>query len=882
MPASPASTPGVQAFQGPPTIRVAVDGKFFRLGGRRLFVKGVTYGPFPPDPQGDTFGSPEQAAQDFGLVTRLGANVLRVYHPPPGWFLDLAHNHGLKVLVDIPWAKHLCFLDSKDAQATACQAVRQAVTACRGHPAVLAYSVASEIPPDIVRWSGVRRVEAFIDQLIDVAKDVDPTALCTFTNFPPTEFLCPEQTDFVCFNVYLHHRPAFEAYLARLQLLADSKPLLLGETGIDCFREGEARQAEILSWQIESAARAGLAGVVLFSFTDEWWRGGHRIENWAFGLTTSQRQPRPAFAAVQRQFAQAPYFALPRTPRVSVVVATYNGARTLRLCLESLGRLNYPDYEVIVVDDGSTDAVPHIATQFPAVRYCRQPHCGLGAARNTGIAAATGQIVAFTDDDCRADPDWLYYLVSELVRGDFVGVGGPNLLPPDDSVVAAVVMAAPGGPAHVMLDDRLAEHVPGCNMAFWKWALEEIGGFDPVFQKAGDDVDVCWRLQQRGYRIGFSPSAFVWHYRRSTIRAYLKQQAGYGEAEALLARKHPEYFNWLGASQWRGRIYGASHWGLVTQRAVIYHGAFGSGFFQRLYSRSPAYSLMLLTSLEYHALVTLPLGVLSLFVLPLWPVAAASAALSVGVCVAAALQAKLPKRKCRWWSRPLLALLFLLQPIRRGWARYAWRLNTGATPPSAQTLAAEGMAGEPPDLLAYWVPPSGPDRLGFIQTVMARLEADQWQVKPDNGWNSYDLEVLGNPLARLRLLTVAEELGEGKRTIRCRLRPRWSLQARLLWAFSLGAALLIIAAVAPLWPWIWLSLLGLPCLAWWLDHHQQRLHRAIVVVLDEVARSLGLVKQPPQQQVAGANQARQPSQTHQSAPASPIKPEAAGSLPVSG
>ena len=83
----------------------------------------------------------------------------------------------------------------------------------------------------------------------------------------------------------------------------------------------------------------------------------------------------------------------------------------------------------------------------------------------------------------------------------------------------------------------------------------EIGGFDPIFHRAGDDVDVCWRLQQRGYRIGFSPPGFVWHYRRSTVAAYLRQQSGYGEAEAMLVRRHPEYFNLFGGSVWQGRIY---------------------------------------------------------------------------------------------------------------------------------------------------------------------------------------------------------------------------------------------------------------------------------------------------------------------------------------
>jgi O-antigen biosynthesis protein len=150
-----------------------------------------------------------------------------------------------------------------------------------------------------------------------------------------------------------------------------------------------------------------------------------------------------------------------------VVVASYNGATTLKACLESLRNLNYPDYEVILVDDGSTDSTPQLVGQFPtSAASAMHTNLGLSVARNTGIAAATGEIVAFTDADCRADEDWLYYLVADLVTGEFAGVGGPNFLPPDDSPTAAAVMVSPGGPAHVMLTDREAEHIPGCNMAF--------------------------------------------------------------------------------------------------------------------------------------------------------------------------------------------------------------------------------------------------------------------------------------------------------------------------------------------------------------------------------------------------------------------------------
>ena len=487
-------------------LRPSVDGKFFRIGEQKFCLKGLAYGPFRPNEAGEPFASPEQTRRDFEQIRTLGANLLRIYEVPPRWFLDLAAEQELKLLIDIPWSKHLCFLDDPELRNSARAAVRAAVNACESHPAVFAFSVANEIPPDIVRWSGVRAVTDFIDELIDLAKQVDPECLCTYSSFPSTEFLRPRNVDFISFNIYLHQPKPFEQYLARLQMLADTKPLVLAEFGLDSRHAGEAGQADFLSWQIESAFRAGLAGTVLFSYTDDWFRGGCQIEDWAFGLTTRDRVPKPAFAAVRSLYPVAPYFPLPRHPKVSVVVACYNGARTLKTCLESLQRLNYTDYEVILVDDGSTDATPAIARAYPQVRYLRQDNHGLSVARNTGIAAGQGEIIAFTDADCRADEDWLYYLVGDLLDGHYAGIGGHNFLPPEDSLVAAAVMVSPGGPAHVMVTDREAEHVPGCNMAFYKWALEEIGCFDPVFRIAGDDVDICWRLLERGFKLGFSPA----------------------------------------------------------------------------------------------------------------------------------------------------------------------------------------------------------------------------------------------------------------------------------------------------------------------------------------------------------------------------------------
>src|SRR5262249_25334321 len=145
------------------------------------------------------FASPEQTALDLDQIRELGANVVRIYNVPPRWFLDMAGDRELKGLVDIPWNKHLSY-DTAQRRAEARDSLGRAVLACSRHPAVFAFSIANEIPPDIIRWTGSTAAAEFIDELVFEARRVDPESLCTYTNFPSTEFLHPRAVDFVTFN----------------------------------------------------------------------------------------------------------------------------------------------------------------------------------------------------------------------------------------------------------------------------------------------------------------------------------------------------------------------------------------------------------------------------------------------------------------------------------------------------------------------------------------------------------------------------------------------------------------------------------------------------------------------------------------------------------
>ncbi|HEV2787715.1 MAG TPA: glycosyltransferase, partial [Solirubrobacteraceae bacterium] len=540
----------------------------------------MTYGTFDAS-HGAAVPPPDRVAADFAQMARAGVNAVRTYTVPPGWLLDLAQRAGLWVLVGLAWEQHVAFLDDPGRPEAIEARMREDVGACAGHPAILAYAVGNEIPTSIVRWHGAPSTERFLARLCAAVREEDPSALVTYVNYPSTEYLDLPFLDFVCFNVFLEEQEPFEDYLVRLQNLAGDRPLVLTEIGLDSARNGEERQAEVLGCQLRATYALGAAGAFVFAWTDEWHRGGEEILDWDFGVVDRDRDPKPALAAVREVFADPLPAPAAGWPRASVVVCSYNGTRWIGECLDALAQLDYPDYEVIVVDDGSTDATATVAAGRPGVRLISTDNGGLSRARNIGLEAATGEIVAYLDDDARPEPSWLAHLARPLVGGELAAVGGPNLAPPGDGITADCVANAPGGPTHVLLSDREAEHIPGCNMAFRTDALRTAGGFDETFRIAGDDVDVCWRLQEAGDVIGFAPAAVVWHHCRSTVRHYLSQQLQYGRAEGLLERKWPERYNRRGHATWEGRVYGNSlAAGMNRRRSQIQYGTWGQALFQ--------------------------------------------------------------------------------------------------------------------------------------------------------------------------------------------------------------------------------------------------------------------------------------------------------------
>src|SRR5262249_32188346 len=493
-----ASTDPCDACRSPYDVnRPVVSGKFIHVSAGRFLIKGVSYGTFAPGHDGALFPAPDCVGRDFRGIAELGANTVRTYTPPPPSVLDEPAECGLRVIVGLPWAQHVAFLDDARMTRDIRTAVRGHVQRLASHPATLLFTVGNEIPPGIVRWYGRRRIERFLRVLFHEAKAAAPDALLTYINYPPTEYLEIPFFDVCAFNVFLHDEADLAAYLARLHHIAGPRPLLIAEAGADSRRNGEHEQAALVAMQVRTAFREGTAGAIVFSWTDEWWRGGGSVDDWEFGLVNAVRRPKPAYTAVQRVFRAAPFAHVQPTvyPHVSVVVCAYNAAETIDECLTAIEQLRYPEFEVIVVNDGSTDATGSIAARHPRAQVINTANSGLGRARNVGLRRATGEIVAYTDADVRVDPDWLTYLVQRLGDPDVVAAGGPNVVPADDPWVAQCVARAPGGPTHVLLDDRIAEHIPGCNCAFRRDALFALGGFNSTFVPPGDHVDLSSRPQ---------------------------------------------------------------------------------------------------------------------------------------------------------------------------------------------------------------------------------------------------------------------------------------------------------------------------------------------------------------------------------------------------
>ena len=202
--------------------------------------------------------------------------------------------------------------------------------------------------------------------------------------------------------------------------------------------------------------------------------------------------------------------------------------------------------------------------------------------------------------------------------------------------------------------------------------------------------------------------------------------------------------------------------------------------FQTLYTPEPAGLVATLTSLEWHVVFTLGGVVLTAILPALWPVPVLTAAKFF--CGRTRRQPG-PTRTAhrRRWSKPLVALLYLLQPIVRGWPKYAQRLRAGEPPAEAHAAARAAADSEmelgAPHTVHYWNE-KGIERFAFLERLMSLLEREGWQANSDSGWDEFDVTIYGDRFTKSVIRTVAENHGGNKRLLRGQLTARWTLSGR--------------------------------------------------------------------------------------------------------
>lgn len=226
---------------------------------------------------------------------------------------------------------------------------------------------------------------------------------------------------------------------------------------------------------------------------------------------------------------------------ISVIIPTYNAEKYIGKCLKALLSQNYKKrYEIIVVDDGSTDKTAEIVRKFKKVKLIEQEHKGPAAARNLGIKHSKGAILLFTDADCVPTKNWIRFMVEPFKDRSIVGVCGAYKTLNKESLIARFVGYEIERRYEELKKEEKIDFVGTYSAAYRKNILLKIGGFDESFPLAsGEDPELSFRLSEIGAKMVFQPKAIVFHHHPDNLSKLLKNQFWRGYWRIFLYKKHP-------------------------------------------------------------------------------------------------------------------------------------------------------------------------------------------------------------------------------------------------------------------------------------------------------------------------------------------------------
>ena len=352
--------------------------------------------------------------RDFEAMAEAGANALRTYVPPPLWLLDLAQRARpagdgrarLGAARRLPRRSGLAGGDRRQGRPRRCARARPirrssaTRSATRSRRRSCAGTASARSSASSSASTGRRRRRT--------RRRSSPTS----TTPRPSTSSCRSSTS-SAFNVFLEDEDAFEAYLARLQNLSGDRPLLITEVGLDSRRNGEEAQAEALDWQVRHAFATGARRRLRLLLDRRVAPRRARRDDWDFGLVDRERRPKPALAAVRERLRRSAL--LRRRPLAAGLGGRLHPQRrSARSPSASTGcaALELPGLRG---DRRRRRLERRIGRDRPRARrraWSRPSTAASAPPATPGSRAATGEIVAFLDDDAYPDPDWLHYLAA--------------------------------------------------------------------------------------------------------------------------------------------------------------------------------------------------------------------------------------------------------------------------------------------------------------------------------------------------------------------------------------------------------------------------------------------------------------------------------------
>ena len=254
-----------------------------------------------------------------------------------------------------------------------------------------------------------------------------------------------------------------------------------------------------------------------------------------------------------------------RLPLASVVIVTRNRAKSLAVALASVQAQDYAHFEIVVVDNDSSDVTPQVAGAYGARRIYVPSRFGIGYCRNRGVSEARGEIIAFLDDDCIPVRGWLGSLVGRIVADPQIGLLGGQIINvgfEGEKANKGRTKLGPNGTLSFVADPNQADFFGNANLALRRNALDVVGNYDPFFNMM-EETDLATRMRKHGYQVTHEQAAVVEHHHRGAF--FKKRHLFYGP-QLIRLYYFMKHFHPQTAKEWTSFVLQESQ--LLTQDLI--------------------------------------------------------------------------------------------------------------------------------------------------------------------------------------------------------------------------------------------------------------------------------------------------------------------------